>query len=132
MARIRGKDTGPERLLACGFSALGLEWTSHDRTLPGRPDFVFQLAKVAVFVDGDFWHGWRFPVWRDKLTPQWEAKIEANRQRDARAHRKLRRSGWAVVRVWEHQIERDFANCCARVSRAIKARRPRKHGTRRA
>ncbi len=119
MARIRGKDTGPERLLAQEFSKARLRWTSHDPTLPGRPDFVFRRRKVAVFVDGDFWHGWRFPVWRDKLSEKWEAKIRANRLRDASAHRRLRRAGWQVIRIWEHQIDRNLAACLARVLSAL-------------
>jgi DNA mismatch endonuclease (patch repair protein) len=83
--------------------------------LPGRPDFVFRDRRVVVFVDGDFWHGWRFPVWRDKLSEAWEAKIEANRRRDARNFRRLRRQGWKVVRIWEHQLDADPQVCLQRV-----------------
>lgn len=115
MSRIRGKDTGPERTVAAGLREHGLEWESHSRDLPGRPDFVFREQKVAVFVDGDFWHGWRFPVWRDKLSLKWEEKIERNRRRDARNHRKLRRMGWRVVRIWEHQLDRDAEGCLRRI-----------------
>ena len=104
MSRIKGKDTGPERLVAEALADLGLEWEGQVRDLSGRPDFVFRDARVAVFVDGDFWHGWRFPRWRHKLSKKWEEKIDANRKRDARTHRKLRRTGWVVIRIWEHQI----------------------------
>jgi DNA mismatch endonuclease (patch repair protein) len=72
-----------------------------------------------VFVDGDFWHGWRFPVWRDKLSEVWEAKIAATRHRDARNFRRLRRSGWRVVRIWEHQLARDADGCVARIREAL-------------
>lgn len=115
MSRIRGKDTGPERAIADELQGQGLRWEGHVRDLPGRPDFVFRRDRVAVFVDGDFWHGWRFPTWRKKLSPKWEEKIEATRLRDARNHRKLRRMGWVVVRVWEHQVYRDPAGCVARI-----------------
>ena len=84
MARIRGKDTGPEQMVASALSTHGLEWEGHAGDLPGRPDFVFREQRLAVFVDGDFWHGWRFPQWRDKLSEKWEAKIEGNRHRDGR------------------------------------------------
>jgi DNA mismatch endonuclease (patch repair protein) len=67
MSRIRGRDTGPELVVAAGLTALGLSFESHARDLPGRPDFVFRDIKLAIFVDGDFWHGYRFAVWRDKL-----------------------------------------------------------------
>ena len=115
MSRIRGKDTRPERAISEELRSRGLKWEGHVRDLPGRPDFVFREARVAVFVDGDFWHGWRFPTWRKKLSPKWEEKIEATRLRDARNHRKLRRMGWVVVRVWEHQVYRDPAGCVARI-----------------
>jgi DNA mismatch endonuclease (patch repair protein) len=104
MSRIKGRGTGPEKIMAAAFSSRNLSWEEHARDLPGRPDFVFREARVAVFIDGDFWHGWHFPQWRDKLSEKWEAKIEGNRRRDTRNHRLLRRMGWKVVRLWEHQI----------------------------
>ena len=122
MSRIRGKDTGPERIVASKLKELGLEFESHTRDLPGRPDFVFREEKVAVFVEGDFWHGWQFPRWRDKLSEKWEIKIEQNRKRDARNHRRLRRMGWRVVRVWEHQIQNDLPSCVERIRSSILGR----------
>ncbi len=116
MSRIRGKDTGPEKAMAAFFSEHGLTWESHVKELPGRPDFVFHEDRLAVFVAGDFWHGWRFPQWRDKLSEKWEAKIEETRRRDAKNHRRLRRMGWKVIRIWEHQIRRSPEECLARVA----------------
>ena len=115
MARIKGKNTGPERAVAGALSGRGLEFETHAKDLPGRPDMLFREAKVVVFVDGDFWHGWRFPIWRDKLSEQWEAKIEATRRRDARNFRRLRRSGWKVIRIWEHQVEKNLPSCVDRI-----------------
>ena len=109
MARIRGKGTRPELLVAELLKSVGIVFDEHARDLPGRPDFVLRDFRVAVFVDGDFWHGWRFPKWRLKLSEKWEVKIEGNRLRDARNFRALRRGGWRVVRIWEHQIERNPA-----------------------
>lgn len=117
MARIKGKDTGPEQRMAATLAESGLSWESHARDLPGRPDFVFREEKVAVFVDGDFWHGWRFSQWRDKLSEKWEAKIDGNRRRDLRNHRRLRHMGWKVVRLWEHQVAADIQACVSRVLR---------------
>lgn len=119
MARIRGRDTGPERAIDALLRAEGLDSERHARDLPGRPDFVFRGARVSIFVDGDFWHGWRFPAWRDKLSEKWEIKIESNRQRDVRSHRQLRRKGWTVIRIWEHQVERDPDACLSRILRAL-------------
>lgn len=119
MSRIRGKDTGPELALARRLEAKGMVWEGHARDLPGRPDFVFREPKVAVFVDGDFWHGWRFEVWRHKLTPAWEAKIAATRKRDECARRALRAQGWVVVRIWEHQLKSDPARCVRRIRQRL-------------
>lgn len=122
MSRIRGRDTGPEKVIAAGLADIDLQWESHARDLPGRPDFVFREPRVAVFVDGDFWHGWRFDTWRDKLSEKWEAKIAATRQRDSRSRKQLRDMGWLVVRVWEHQIEKGFRRCIRRIVRAVRDR----------
>jgi DNA mismatch endonuclease (patch repair protein) len=122
MSRIRGKDTGPELALARRLEAKGLAWEGHARDLPGRPDFVFRDVRVAVFVDGDFWHGWRFAAWRHKLTPAWEAKIAATRKRDQRARRALRHQGWVVIRIWEHQLKADPAKCVRRIRQRLERR----------
>ena len=119
MGRIRGKNTLPERLVSSALVATGLEWESHAKDLPGKPDFVFRFSKVAVFVDGDFWHGRHFPTWRDKLSAKWEAKIAANRTRDQRNIRKLPREGWTVIRLWEHQIHNDLDEAVGRIVKAL-------------
>jgi DNA mismatch endonuclease (patch repair protein) len=115
MSRIKGRDTGPERAVADALRQHGLVWDGHPKDLPGRPDFVFRGSRLAVFVDGDFWHGWRFSVWRNKLSPKWEAKLEGNVKRDKLNRSRLRRLGWEVLRVWEHQIERDLDSCVLKI-----------------
>jgi DNA mismatch endonuclease (patch repair protein) len=124
MSRIKGKNTGPEQRMAAALGELGLTWESHAGDLPGRPDFVFREEKVAIFVDGDFWHGWRFPRWRNKLSYKWETKIDGNRRRDVRNHRSLRHMGWKVVRLWEHQLRTDTQACVSRVLRQLKNTAP--------
>ncbi len=119
MARIKGRNTKPELAVAERLLAVGIPFETHARDLPGRPDFVFRDAMLVVLVDGDFWHGWRFPLWRDKLSPAWEAKIDANRRRDTRNMRKLRHRGWQLIRIWEHQIERNIDACIERVLSAL-------------
>lgn len=119
MARIRGRGTKPELILARLIRKAGRSFQQHQSDLPGRPDFVFRRARVAVFVDGSFWHGWRFPAWRLKLSEKWEAKIEANIRRDRRNRARLRRHGWKVVRIWEHQLEADPQACLRRVLAAV-------------
>jgi DNA mismatch endonuclease, patch repair protein len=119
MARIRGTNTGPEQHLEKLLRRARRKFDKHAGDLPGRPDFVFRARRVAVFVDGDFWHGWRFPLWRLKLSEKWEAKIEANRRRDARNHARLRRKGWIVVRIWEHEMDRNPLACLQKVLDAL-------------
>lgn len=123
MSRIRGKDTLPELAIAKGLLQHRLRLERHARDLPGRPDFICRQARVAIFVDGSFWHGWRFPLWRHKLSPSWQAKIEATRTRDRRNFARLRRAEWLVVRIWEHQIERSAEACVLRIVDAIARRR---------
>ena len=115
MSRIRGKDTGPERAVGAIVAGLGLVAEFHARDLPGRPDLVLRERRIAIFVDGDFWHGWRFPVWRNKLSEKWEIKIAANRHRDSLNYARLRRAGWIVIRIWEHQLERDLEGVAAKL-----------------
>lgn len=121
MARIKGKNTGPERVVAAMLGAFPLSFETHCRDLPGRPDFACRPIKLAIFVDGDFWHGWRYPAWRHKLTGIWEEKIGENRRRDLRNHARLRRMGWLVLRLWEHQVKNDPEGCSLRIAVACKS-----------
>jgi DNA mismatch endonuclease, patch repair protein len=123
MSRIRGRDTKPERAAAELLAEVGLSAEPQARDLAGRPDFVIRELRIAVFVDGAFWHGWRFPSWRHKLSEKWEAKIEANVRRDRRNHRALRRQGWRVLRLWDFQLERQRERCLQRVVSVVAAAR---------
>ncbi len=118
MSQIRGKNTTPELIIGRALRRQNIYFATHANELPGRPDIVFRRIKLAVFVDGDFWHGWRFPLWEHKLSEKWRKKIAATRSRDQRNFRKLRRSGWTVVRIWEHQVETDPDSCVQRVVEA--------------
>ena len=91
---------------------MGLRYRKNVRSLPGKPDIVFKRARVAVFCDGDFWHGRHWPVRRAKLSmganaEYWLAKIEANMERDLRHTQTLEQMGWRVTRLWETDIKRD-------------------------
>lgn len=80
-------------------------WRRH-QNLPGKPDFIFRDKKLAVFIDGCFWHGcprcYRLPV---DNRPYWKKKVETNRQRDRRRTRDLRSLNWQVLRFWEHSLK---------------------------
>ncbi len=120
MSRIRARDTKPELTVRRLLHGRGLRYRTHVAGLPGKPDMVFSGARVAVFIDGDFWHGWRFSTWSGGLAPYWREKIERNMKRDARNFRTLRRGGWTVIRLWEHEIGADAARCADRVEVAVR------------
>ena len=122
MKSVKLKDGSLEKLVQRELRARGLRFHLHFRSLPGRPDIVFRNAKVAVFVDGDFWHGWRLPAWQHKLSPFWRDKLRANRARDQRNFRRLRSDGWRIVRIWQHEIRRDFPRCIQRILDSLEAR----------
>jgi DNA mismatch endonuclease (patch repair protein) len=107
MSRVKSKDTSLERLVRSELHKQGYRFRKNVPTLPGKPDIVFVSARVVVFVDGDFWHGYHFQCWGFKLKPYWREKIETNRSRDLRNLCKLRRRGWKVLRVWGHEIKKD-------------------------
>lgn len=115
MSRIKGKDTGPEKAVIEELLLRRLDFETHARDLPGRPDIVFRGLRVAIYIDGDFWHGWRLPLWEHKLSPKWKEKIQGNRERDIRNHKRLRQMGWKVIRIWEHQTEQNIERCISRI-----------------
>ena len=120
MKRVKLRSGPLEMLLRQKLSARGLKYRCNVRTLPGSPDIVFPKQRVAIFVDGDFWHGWRLPVWEHKLSPFWREKLRANRGRDVRNFRRLRRRGWRVVRIWQHDVRTGIADCVARIQLALR------------
>lgn len=105
MRAIKAFGTKPERVAELWFQKLRLRYKKHDHDLPGRPDFVFGRRRKIILVHGDFWHGWRFPAWKMRLPKvYWRAKIERNRTNDRRILHHLRKLGWEVLVIWEHQI----------------------------
>jgi DNA mismatch endonuclease (patch repair protein) len=107
MARIRGGgNASTEKRLIALMREHGIKGWRRNRPLPGKPDFVFPVRHVAVFVDGCFWH--RCPkCYRKPATNAgfWEAKINRNVERDRQINCELRKRGWKVVRIWEHQLK---------------------------
>ena len=107
MSWIRGKDTGPEMVIRKALFANGFRYRLHVKNLPGKPDIVLPKYNAVVIVDGCFWHGhknckfFRMPKSRISF---WRKKIDANRARDVKNRRKLRRLGWNVIQVWECQL----------------------------
>lgn len=104
MASIKGKDTKPEMLVRKIVRSLGYRHTLHHKKLAGKPDIVFWARKKLIFVHGCFWHKHRCRY--GKVQPKtnatfWEKKREANRLRDLRNRRELRKADWKILIVWE-------------------------------
>lgn len=106
MARIRGRNTGPEMIVRRLLYALGYRYRLHCRELPGKPDIVFRSRQVAVFVHGCFWHRHDCGLaYVPKTRPEfWQRKFEGNVARDERTKRALESAGWRVIVVWECQL----------------------------
>jgi len=117
MAAIHSKNTLPEVRTFRALRQKGIYFQRHYRGVSGSPDIAVPSSKKAVFIDGDFWHGFRYPLWKKRLNSSfWREKIEHNRRRDKLCHQRLRRKGWKVLRIWEHQLERDFNKTISRVA----------------
>lgn len=108
MAKIKGKDTGPELRVRRAAHSLGLRFRLHRADLPGKPDLVFPKFRLAVFVHGCFWHqhaGCRRASMPKSKTDYWEAKLRRNVERDALNASALESMGWRSVVIWECETQ---------------------------
>ena len=120
MSRIRGKNTKPEIALRTALWSLGLRYRLH-YPVPGRPDVVFPGQRVAVFVDGCFWHGCPEHSVKPKTNSAfWEDKLKKNGERDRKNEFELSELGWKFVRFWEHDVGRRPKDCAAAVFALLK------------
>jgi DNA mismatch endonuclease, patch repair protein len=115
MSRVKGKYTSLEKKVFGALKKNGIAFVRHSKSLPGKPDIVLPKNKVAIFIDGDFWHGWQFSRWEKSLSGFWRRKIQLNRCRDLRNCRLLRKSGWRVKRIWGHQLKHDFSGAIKKI-----------------
>jgi DNA mismatch endonuclease Vsr len=121
MAAIPSDRTSLEQRLASSLWVAGVRgWRRSVRIERTRPDFVFTRRRVAVFVDGCFWHGCpdccRHP---NSNTGYWEAKLDRSIERDREQTQRLSTAGWIVLRFWGHEIERDLDGCTRCVRSAL-------------
>jgi len=116
MAGIRTRDTAPELALRRALWAAGVRgWRCNRKDLPGRPDLAFGRAKLAVFVDGAFWHGHPSKFQPGKSGPFWDEKIRRNQARDRAADAALASGGWRILRLWDFEVYREPDVVVARV-----------------
>ena len=127
MASIKKRDTRPELTLRRALRAAGLRGYRCDSAgAPGRPDVAFTRWRLAVFVDGVWWHG--HPDWlpRGRRGSYWDAKIEGNMSRDRRVDAELLSIGWTSLRMWDVDVLSDMAGCARRVEDALLAQRTKR------
>ncbi len=123
----RKKDTQHEVILRKLLWKLGLRFRKHVSSLPGNPDVVFPGARVAVFCDGDFWHGrdWdrlQVQLERRHNASYWSPKIARNRERDMEKSAQLESMGWLVIRLWETDIKKDPDAAANAIRDAVRSR----------
>lgn len=120
MARIRGRDTAPELRLRKALWHRGLRYRKCLRVSGVRPDIVFSRRRLAIFVDGCFWHGCPIHYVRPRSRSEfWSEKLRQNTLRDRRQTERLLSEGWTVLRFWEHEITGDLAGIVQKVESAI-------------
>ena len=116
MSKICSKYTKVERLVFKELRKKGIYFRTHYNKAIGNPDIALPRKKKAVFIDGDFWHGYQYARLKKRLPKKyWVPKIEKNIKRDKRNRNKLRKEGWSVLRVWEHEIYDDIDRCAKNI-----------------
>lgn len=126
MSRIRSKDTKAEVRLRKALWTKGLRYRKHYSRVAGTPDIAFPGPRVAVFCDGDFWHGRNWEARKARLATNreyWIPKIERNMARDERVNAELQSAGWVVIRVWETDIHRDLSGWAERIVSVVRSKR---------
>ena len=119
MSAVKSKNTKPEMILRRELWSRGLRYRVNMKTITGKPDIIFTRAKIAVFCDGDFWHGHNWEI-REmssleeelaRYSEYWRQKILRNIERDKNVNEELASEGWIVLRFWESDIKADAEKC---------------------
>ena len=113
MSRIKGKNTKIDLKIKAILQNMGFPYEMYPKMF-GNPDFILKKQKIAIFCDGDFWHGYDYKK-KKSLKKFWRDKIERNMKRDRTVTRKLRKEGWSVIRLWEHNIDKRMDKCIDRI-----------------
>jgi DNA mismatch endonuclease (patch repair protein) len=123
MRQVRRTGTAPELTLRRALREVGVRgYRLHWQKAPGRPDLAWVGRRLAVFVDGAFWHGHPSRYWPGRSGPYWDAKIAGNQARDRRNELLLASAGWRVMRLWDFEILQNVSECVERIRRALDER----------
>jgi DNA mismatch endonuclease (patch repair protein) len=104
MSRVKSENTKPEKLLYSILRKEKYQFIPHCKSIPGKPDAIIKKYKIAIFVDGEFWHGKKIKDWKNRLSPFWLKKITDNINRDKIINKKLKSIGWTIIRYWGREI----------------------------
>lgn len=127
MGKVKLKMGTAEMLLAKSLWHQGIRYRKNYRKIPGSPDVAITSKKVAIFIDGDFWHGKNWENNKNKIVSNrdyWHAKIEENIARDLRVNGRLSQLGWKVIRFWESDFLMDQMNCVQQIIKILSSQKP--------
>ena len=122
MKKIKSKNTRAEVFLRKSLWDKGYRYRKNYKNLPGKPDILFIGKKVAVFIDGEFWHGYNWEEKKKKIKSNreyWIRKIERNMERDKKNTEKLEQLGYTVIRFWEKDVLKNIDECLSKVLEAL-------------
>ena len=122
MSKIKGKDSKPEVKFRKALWHLGYRYRKNYKKLIGKPDIAFNKYKTVIFIDGEFWHGYKWNEKKDKIKSNrafWIPKIERNMQRDQEVNEVLQQKGYKVFRFWQKDIKENLNSCLEEVIKHI-------------
>ena len=123
MRAVKSTNTKSEVALAKALYVRGYRYRKNNKSVLGKPDITFKNIKLAIFIDGEFWHGkdWGKKKFEIKSNRDfWFKKIEANIKRDKKVRSILKKEGWRVLRFWDKSVEKSLGNCILKIENEIK------------
>jgi len=121
MSRVRSKNTKIDLKMRKILTSLNCKYKMYPKMF-GKPDLIIEKKKIAIFCDGDFWHGYKYHERKKPAKKFWRDKIKYNMKRDRKVSSFLRRNGWSVLRFWEHDIDNRPDACKRKILRKIRGK----------
>lgn len=126
MKQVKNKDSKIEIMLRRELWSRGIRYRKNVKTVTGKPDIAFIGKKIAVFIDGEFWHGYNWEVRKNDFKTNrefWIPKIERNMERDKEVTKALQESGWTVIRFWGNEIKKNVIQCADIIQKELERRK---------
>jgi DNA mismatch endonuclease, patch repair protein len=120
MSHVRSKNTKPELYIFNALNLLKIKYKKHYKIL-GKPDVAFPDKKIAVFINGEFWHGRHFHQEKNNYKEFWVDKISKNMKRDKKNYRLLKNEGWKVIKIWDKDIKKQPKREIQKIIRAVES-----------